>query len=140
MSIPTVSFSDLSKNPRRVAETVERAQRVHVTRRDGEDLCLTTERHERQRKESADITARLLAALISSAEGTRTILLALPEVFPWTQHLSTEEVREFVADLVNATRDAAELDVHTTLHRVIVEWRATARILAAPGRTTAGSP
>ncbi|MFF0292673.1 hypothetical protein ACFYST_01140 [Kitasatospora sp. NPDC004614] len=35
-------------------------------------------------------------------------------------------------DLVNATRDAVELDVHSNLHRVIVEWRATARILADP--------
>jgi hypothetical protein len=41
-------------------------------------------------------------------------------------------VREFVVDLVNATRDVVELDVHANLHRVIVEWRATARILADP--------
>jgi hypothetical protein len=42
------------------------------------------------------------------------------------------EVREFVTDLVNATRDVAELDVHANLHRIIVERRATARILADP--------
>ncbi|MFF0388145.1 hypothetical protein ACFYS8_05545 [Kitasatospora sp. NPDC004615] len=63
------------------------------------------------------------------------MLLALPEVFPWSRHLSAEEVREFVVDLVNATRDAVELDVHSNLHRVIVEWRATARILADPDLT-----
>ncbi|WP_232795276.1 hypothetical protein [Kitasatospora sp. NRRL B-11411] len=50
MSTLTVSFSDLSKNSKRVADTVEQAQRVHVTRRDGEDLYLTTERHDRQRE------------------------------------------------------------------------------------------
>ncbi|MEU6231539.1 prevent-host-death family protein [Kitasatospora sp. NPDC047058] len=132
MSTLTVSFSDLSKNSKRVADTVEQAQRVHVTRRDGEDLYLTTERHDRQREETADVTARLFAALITSDEGARAVLLALPEVFPWTRHLSAEEVREFVVDLVNATRDAVELDVHASLHRVIVEWRATARILADP--------
>jgi hypothetical protein len=132
MSTHTVSFSELSKNSKRVAETVERAQRVHVTRRDGEDLYLTTERHDRQREETADVTTRLFTALISSDEGARAILLALPEVFPWVRHLSTEEVREFVVDLVNAVRDATELDVHSNLHRVTVEWRATARILADP--------
>jgi hypothetical protein len=136
MSTLTVAFSDLSKNSKRVAETVERAQRVHVTRRDGEDLYLTTERHDRQREETADVTARLFAALIGSDEGARAILLALPTVFPWTRHLSAEEVREFVVDLVDATRDVAELDVHSTLHRVIVEWRATARILADPELAT----
>ncbi|MEU0936680.1 prevent-host-death family protein [Embleya sp. NPDC005971] len=132
MSTPTVSFSDLSKNSKRVADTVEQVQRVHVTRRDGEDLYLTTERHDRRREETADVTARLFTALIGSDEGARAILLALPAVFPWTRHFSAEEVREFVVDLVDATRDVVDLDVHTNLHRVIVEWRATARILADP--------
>ena len=62
-------------------------------------------------------------------------MLALPEVFPWVWHLSTEEVREFVVELVNAVRDVAELDVHSNVHRVIVEWRANARILADPELT-----
>ena len=132
MSTPAVPFSDLSKHSKRVAETVERAQRVHVTRRDGENLYLTTERHDQEREETADVTARLFAALISSDEGKRAVLQAVPVVFPWARRLSTVEVQDFVTDLVQATRDAAELDVHSNLHRVIVEWRATARILADP--------
>ncbi|MFE4514128.1 hypothetical protein ACFRMQ_08010 [Kitasatospora sp. NPDC056783] len=101
-----MSFSDLSKNSKRVADTVERAQRVHVTRRDGEDPYLTTERHDRQREEAADATARLFAALITSDEGAPGPP-RLPEVFPWARHLSAEEVREFVVDLVDATRDVS---------------------------------
>jgi hypothetical protein len=135
MSAPTVSFSELSKNSRRVAETLDRVKRVHVVRRDGEDLYLTTARHDEQREETADVTARLLAALISSGDGERAILRALPSVFPWVRHLSSEEVREFVGELIDATRDAVELDVHNSLHGVIVEWRATARILADPELT-----
>ncbi|WP_308294948.1 prevent-host-death family protein [Streptomyces sp. JJ66] len=127
-----MSFSDLSKNAKRVAEAVEHAQRVHITRRDGEGLFLTTEHHDRQREETADVTARLLSALLSSDEGARAVLIALPQVFPWTRHLSPEEMREFVIDLVDAARDATDLDVHANLHRVIVEWRATARLLADP--------
>jgi hypothetical protein len=135
MSAPTVSFSELSKNSRRDAETLDRVKRVHVVRRDGEDLYLTTARHDEQREETADVTARLLAALISSADGERAILRALPSVFPWVRHLSSDEVREFVGELIDATRDAVELDVHNSLHGVIVEWRATARILADPELT-----
>lgn len=135
MSTPTVSFSELSKNSKRVADTLDRTQRVHITRRDGEDLYLTTARHDQQREETADVTVRLLTALIGSAEGERAVRHALPEVFPWVRHLSAEESQEFVADLVYATRDVAELDVHTNLHRIIVEWRATARILADPELT-----
>lgn len=92
MSTLTVSFSELSKNSKRVADAVEQVQRVHVTRRDGEDLYLTTERHDRQREETADVTARLFTALIGSDEGARAILPALPTVFPWARHLSAEEV------------------------------------------------
>jgi hypothetical protein len=125
----------LSKNSKRVADAVDRAQRVHVTRRDGEDLYLTTARHDQQREETADITARLFAALAGTDEGAGAILHALPVVFPWVRHLSADEEREFTLDLVNASRDITELDVHANLHRVIVEWRATARILADPELT-----
>jgi hypothetical protein len=135
MSTPTVSFSELSKNSKRVAETLDRAHRVHITRRDGEDLYLTTARHDQQREETADVTARLLAALIDTDGGARAILRALPSVFPWVRHLSATEVQEFVRELIDATHDAAQLDVHANLHRVIVEWRATARVLADPDLT-----
>ncbi|MCM2576747.1 prevent-host-death family protein [Streptomyces meridianus] len=135
MSTPTVSFSELSKNSKRVADTLDRAQRVHITRRDGEDLFLTTARHDQQREETADVTAGLFSALIGKDDGARAVLVALPVVFPWVRHLSAEEVRQFVLDLVDATQDAVELDVHANLHRVIVEWRATARILADPELT-----
>lgn len=133
--MPTVPFSDLSKHSKRVAETIERFHRVHVRRRDGEDLYISTARHDRQREETADVAARMIAALMASDEGSRAVLHALPEVFPWVRHLSEEEKREFVQELVDATRDAVDLDVHATLHRVIVEWRATARILADPALT-----
>jgi hypothetical protein len=132
MVLPTVPFSDLSKHSKRVAETIDRFHRVHVKRRDGEDLYISTARHDQEREETADVAARMIAALLASDEGTRAILQSLPAVFPWVRHLSTEETREFIEDLVDATRDAVDLDVHATLHRVIVEWRATARILADP--------
>ncbi|MEV0845911.1 prevent-host-death family protein [Streptomyces sp. NPDC049954] len=129
MFAPTVSFSGLSKNPGRVADTVERAHRVHVTRRDGEDLYLTTEQHDREREESAELVARLFTALIGSDAGSRAVQAALPEVFPWTRRLAAQVVREFVVDLVNAAHDAAELDVHSALHRVVVEWRLERAVL-----------
>jgi anti-sigma regulatory factor (Ser/Thr protein kinase) len=106
-----------------------------VTRRDGEGLYIATERHDRQREETADVTTRLFTAVVSSDEGARAVLLALPQMFSWVRHLSSAEVHEFVVDLVNAIRDATELDVHSNLHRVVVEWRATAWILADPGLT-----
>ncbi|HEY9523562.1 MAG TPA: hypothetical protein VIR33_09995 [Thermopolyspora sp.] len=132
MAMPTVPFSDLSKHSKQVAEIIDRFHRVHVKRRDGEDLYISTARHDRQREETADVAARMIAALMTSAEGAHAVLGALPAVFPWARHLSADEMHEFVQELVEATRDTVDLDVHASLHRVIVEWRATARILADP--------
>ncbi|GGP58797.1 hypothetical protein GCM10010287_29400 [Streptomyces variabilis] len=73
VSSPTVALSELSKNSKRVAETLDRAQRVHVTRRDGEDLHLTTPRHDQQREETADITTRILADPGLTAKLTRRL-------------------------------------------------------------------
>ncbi|QVQ51978.1 hypothetical protein J4H86_25110 [Spiractinospora alimapuensis] len=116
-------------------DTLSRSHRVHVTRRDGEDLYLTTARHERHRDETVDVAARFLVALSQSAEGELMVRRAFPDVFPWVRHLSDAELGEFASDLISATRDAAELDVHAALHRIIIEWRATARILADPELT-----
>ncbi|GIH48999.1 hypothetical protein SAMN05421833_104282 [Microbispora rosea] len=133
--MPTVPFSDLSKHSKRVAETVERVHRVHIKRRDGEDLFISTARHDRQREETTEVAARMVAALLADDEGIRAVLHALPVVFPWVRHLNDDEKQQFVRDLVDATHDAIDLDVHATLHRVVVEWRATARILADPALT-----
>ncbi|GAA4372158.1 hypothetical protein GCM10023088_25490 [Actinomadura verrucosospora] len=56
----------------------------------------------------------------------------MPDVFPWVRHLSTEEVRAFTVELVEALSDAAELDLDTSLNEVVAGWRATARIKADP--------
>ncbi|WP_407940849.1 hypothetical protein, partial [Nonomuraea antri] len=84
---------------------------------------------------AGEAVSRLLAALVMNDEGVRAVEHALPLVFSWVRYLSEEERREFVADIVAATRDVVDLDVHATLHRVTMEWRATARILADPSLT-----
>ncbi len=56
----------------------------------------------------------------------------MPEVFPWVRHLTTDELRNFTLELVEALSDAAELDLDSRAEEVIVGWRATARIKADP--------
>lgn len=80
------------------------------------------------------LLARLFLALIKHDPTARALVLAMPEVFPWVRHLSTDELRAFTLDLVEALSDAAELDVDATTAEVIAGWRATARIKADPER------
>ena len=59
----------------------------------------------------------------------------LSAVFPWTLNLSGEETRQFMADLIDAASGAAGRDVQADVHRIVTEWRSTARIIADPGLT-----
>jgi hypothetical protein len=72
----------------------------------------------------------LFLALVKHEPSARALLLAMPDVFPWVRHLSTEEIRGFTVELVDALSDAAELDLDTNAQEVITGWRATARIKA----------
>jgi hypothetical protein len=129
-STDAVSFSDLSRNPKSVAERALRLGRLRVTHRDAPDFYLTAADREDQRDETLTTASRIFLALMKHDASARALLLAMPDVFPWVRHLSTEEVRAFTVELVDALSDAAEpeLDVHA--HEIIVGWRATARIKA----------
>jgi hypothetical protein len=129
-----VTFSDLSRNPRAVAERARRLGRLRVTHRDAPDFYLTAADREEQRDENLVTASRMFAALARSHSGVRVMESALAEVFPWARHLSTGERTEFTTDLVTALSDAAELTVDRNTHDVIAGWRATARIKADTGQ------
>ncbi|TDB87180.1 hypothetical protein E1264_15430 [Actinomadura sp. KC216] len=128
----SVTFSDLSRNPRAVAERAARLGRVRVTHRDAPDFFLTAADREEQREETLATASRLFLALMKHDPGARDLLLAMPDVFPWVRHLSPEEVRAFTVELVEAISDAAELALDASAGEVIAGWRATARIKADP--------
>ncbi|MEV7801362.1 hypothetical protein AB0O28_00245 [Microbispora sp. NPDC088329] len=128
----SVTFSDLSRNPRAVAERATRLGRVRVTHRDAPDFYLTAADREEQRDRTLATASRLFLALLKHDPTARTLAIAMPEVFPWVRHLTTDELRNFTFELVEALSDAAELDLDSRAEEVIVGWRATARIKADP--------
>ena len=103
-----------------------------MTHRDAPDFYLTDADREEQRDETLTTASRIFLALMKHDPSARALLLAMPDVFPWVRHLSTEEVRAFTVELVDALSDAAELDLDTNTQEVITGWRATARIKADP--------
>jgi hypothetical protein len=94
------------------------------------DFYLTAADREEQRDETLTTASRIFLALMKHDPSAKALLLAMPDVFPWVHHLSTEEVRAFTVELVDALSDAAELDLDTNAQEVITGWRATARIKA----------
>jgi hypothetical protein len=95
-------------------------------------MVLTTAIQAERTEENLTTASRLFLALMKQDDGAKSLLLALPEVFPWVRHLDAEEVREFTVELLDALSDAAELGAREAVHRAIVSWRATARINADP--------
>ncbi|MFG2114459.1 prevent-host-death family protein [Streptomyces sp. NPDC048718] len=128
----SVSFTDLSRNPRGVAARAAALGRLRVTHRDAPDMVLTTAVRAECAEENLTTASRLFLALMKQDDGAKSLLLALPEVFPWVRHLDAEEVRAFTVELLEALSDAAELGAGEAVHRAIVSWRATARINADP--------
>jgi len=125
-----VTFSDLSRNPRAVAERARRLGRLRVTHRDAEDFYLTAADREEERDENLLTASRMFAALSRNKAGAQAVAAAVAEVFPWVRHLSAAERAEFAAELTAALSDAAELGIDATAQEVIAGWRATARIKA----------
>ncbi|MBG0827383.1 hypothetical protein HS041_06350 [Planomonospora sp. ID67723] len=129
-----VTFSDLSRNPRAVAERAARLGRVRITHRDAPDFYLTAADREDQRGQTLATASRLFLAFLKHDPTARTLVIAMPDVFPWVRHLTSDELRSFTLELVEALSDAAELEVDATAQEVIAGWRATARIKADPTR------
>ena len=125
-----VTFSDLSRNPRAVAERARRLGRLRVTHRDAEDFYLTAADREEERDENLLTASRMFAALSRSTAGVQAVASAIAEVFPWVRHLSASELTEFAVELTAALSDAAELGIEATAREVVAGWRATARIKA----------
>lgn len=125
-----VTFSDLSRNPRAVAERARRLGRLRVTHRDAPDFYLTAAETEEERDQNLMTASRMFTAMSRSDAGSQAVELAVADVFPWTRHLSAAERSAFTAELVAALSDAAELTIDGNAREVIAEWRATARIKA----------
>src|SRR5690348_15352860 len=97
-----VTFSDLSRNPRAVAERARRLGRLRVTHRDADDFFLISVRQEEARDENLATASRMFSALIRHDSGVRAIQEVLGEVFPWTRHLADAERVDFAVELVEA--------------------------------------
>jgi hypothetical protein len=66
-----VTFSDLSRNPRAVAERARRLGRLRITHRDAQDFYLTAADREEERDENLATAARVFAASRASGPSPR---------------------------------------------------------------------
>jgi hypothetical protein len=124
------AFSDLIRQPTRIASVVEKRGRVVLRRRNAPDLVLS------QAGNLSGLAgfARLLAGMLRhtpSAEVTEALIDGLP----WTRYLTDAGRGDFVAGLPAVVADCEDLDTFAPLEIYLSEWRATAAIQADPELT-----
>lgn len=131
-----VSFSDLQLRGKATVETWLRTstnRALVVRRRDAEDLVLTTAARASQARTASSATSQLLASLLQSDPHVADLVTDVaPQVFPWVAFLSSDEIREFVDELVSTMKAADSIDNPAPVVQVIDTWRHTAEVLADP--------
>lgn len=119
--------SDLSRHSAEVFAEAE-DHPVTVTRRDGQDLVLMSQRESDARARLLEFAAELLAATLDD-EGPLEDRLAIP--FPWMLALSAEGQARCARALVNAARASFSTGQPHLAIAELTSWRETAIAIAA---------
>ncbi|KXO91172.1 type II toxin-antitoxin system Phd/YefM family antitoxin [Tsukamurella pseudospumae] len=119
--------SELSKNPAKVFAEAE-GHPVTVTRRDGEDLVLMSQREADGRERMLEFAAQLIGVAV---DGDGPLADRMAKAFPWMLALSAADRSRCAQDLVDAARASFSTEQP---HRVLSEltsWKETATAIAA---------
>lgn len=124
----SVPFSELLRQPTETAERVLRTRAVRLRRRDAADLVLMSADRADAEGQVVDITARLLATLVSREP--ELIRDVLPTVLPWVKFLPAEDVDQLASEFVSTAEAAASIGNTAAISQLLTEWRHTAEIHA----------
>ncbi len=125
--IEQVQSSELSRNPLKVFSAAEKTP-VTVTRRDGEDLVLTSKSEAASRTEFFEFAAKIVIATCGQ-DGSLTERMA--SQFPWMLVFDDAGQKRCSKDLVDAA--LVSMTTHQTQHSLIElnSWKDTAEAMAA---------
>ncbi|TCN38781.1 hypothetical protein EV644_108176 [Kribbella orskensis] len=131
-----VNFSELLQHPNKTVERLKatrgRALRVH-RRGSEDDLILTTAARATQDGELVEVAGRVLRAVMSNpAVRSHHLLDILPQVFPWTRFLTTDDRVAFAQELIDVMDASEDLGSPAPVLQLINQWRHTAEIYADP--------
>jgi hypothetical protein len=128
-STAEVQWSELQRDAKAVAETVDKNGRVRVRRRDGVPLVLVREDQILGTSAGAIEAARVVRNLVVHAPA-QALAESLVDELPWLDHLPQAQQRSFFTDFARAFLASADLGEWSTLHQLLTEWKATAAIYA----------
>ncbi len=124
--------SDLSRNAPRVFAAAEEAP-VGVTRRDGENLVLMSQRDADAREQLLQFAAQLIAVAIDERG---SLAERMTNAYPWMLALGKEDRERCAGDLIDAARASFATNQAHLIAAELTSWRETASALAAGMRNS----
>lgn len=122
-----VQSSELSRNSKSVFAAAEEAPIV-VTRRDGENLVLMSEREATEYRKMFELAAQIIAA---TTFDSGTLAERMSDVFPWMLALTPEAREECADSLIDSARASFSTNQPTMLLIEVTSWFETATARAA---------
>ena len=122
-----VQSSELSRNSKSVFAAAEEAPIV-VTRRDGENLVLMSEREATEYRKMFELAAQIIAA---TTFDSGTLAERMSNVFPWMLALTPEAREECADSLIDSARASFSTNQPTMLLIEVTSWFETATARAA---------
>ena len=122
----TFPSSALSRNPAQVFAAAEESP-VRLTRRDGHDLVLMTERYDNAREELLRLAADFIAFAV---EDEGTVVERMAHRFSWMLALNEKDQASCTADLIRAARASFSTGARPLLLSTLDSWRETAEAIA----------
>ena len=123
VSLPS---SDLSRNPAKVFSAAEKT-RVEVTRRDGPNLVLMSEREDHARTELLQLAAELIAVAV---DDRGTVVERMTDRFSWMLALEQDDRASCTQDILATARASFSTGGAHLVLEALESWRATAEAIA----------
>ncbi len=121
------TFSKLLRSPNDVARAAELGE-VTISRRDGEDLVLTTASGLRRNREGLRFATEIISAAV--ADSPESFGRRLFDPFPWTRFLSDVERELFAKEMIDTSRACAAINRFEPLSIAVAAWQSTAEAYA----------
>jgi len=125
----TVTFSEFLRGPNPIAEMAY-ANDVVLTRRNDEDLLLSTVWRQTYRDEATTVAASALRSLARSHPDL--VAAALVDELPWLSWLPDDEEAQCVKQMVVDLAAGASVKSYRAFFQHMIQWKHTAEIYADP--------
>jgi hypothetical protein len=126
IALSHIQSSDLSRNPLKVFNAAE-AGPVLLTRRDGENFLIMTEREAEAQQKVLQFAAQLIAA---TTDDRGTLAERMASMFPWMYALNRQEQEACSKELVDSARASFSTQQPFLVLAALSAWEATATAIA----------